>query len=290
MSSHSSQVNRAGSRPRASALLALALAFAGSILAPTSIAAASPATSTPSTAAATITVRAYFLMRSHGSTLYLTPVLRTVPSTTAVATAAVRQLLARPLSTEPDLATAIPAGTTLRSIAIHQSTATVDLNGRFAKSTSTIGMRRRLAQLVYTVTQFKNVDTVLLKLDGKPLSTIGGIHISSGMHRSTFRAQLPPIFVDRPAWRGTLLSGGHVSGLANVFEAQFRLRLLAANGTVLLDRAVHATCGTGCWGRFDVTVAYTVATAQWGTLRVYDRSERDGSVIDVRDYPVWLKP
>ena len=51
-----------------------------------------------------------------------------------------------------------------------------------------------------------------------------------------------------------------------------------------------ATCGTGCRGTFDVTLRYTVSKGQWGTLRVYDPSAKDGSPEDIRDYPVWLTP
>jgi hypothetical protein len=51
-----------------------------------------------------------------------------------------------------------------------------------------------------------------------------------------------------------------------------------------------ATCGTGCWGRFDATIGYSVGSAQMGTLRVYNRSARDGSPEAIRDYPVWLTP
>jgi hypothetical protein len=40
----------------------------------------------------------------------------------------------------------------------------------------------------------------------------------------------------------------------------------------------------------DVIVRYAVAKAQWGTRRVYDRSEKDGTPENTRDYPVWLTP
>ena len=50
-----------------------------------------------------------------------------------------------------------------------------------------------------------------------------------------------------------------------------------------------ATCGTGCWGRFDVTLSYKVSTAQWGTLRVWDISEYSGKPVAVREYPVYLR-
>ena len=51
-----------------------------------------------------------------------------------------------------------------------------------------------------------------------------------------------------------------------------------------------ASCGTGCWGTFDVTLPYSNGHTQWGTLRVYDLSAKDGSPENVRDYPVWLIP
>ena len=76
----------------------------------------------------------------------------------------------------------------------------------------------------------------------------------------------------------------------DVFEAQFRIALRAQDGTVLADQRVLAACGDGCWSDFDVTLRYDVNAAQWGTLRVWDTSEADGSTIDLRDYPVYLRP
>ena len=83
---------------------------------------------------------------------------------------------------------------------------------------------------------------------------------------------------------------GRVTGLANVFEAQFRIALLDRNDKVLVDVPVVASCGTGCWGRFDVTLSYDVSSAQWGTLRVWDISEYSGRPVAVREYPVYLRP
>ena len=51
-----------------------------------------------------------------------------------------------------------------------------------------------------------------------------------------------------------------------------------------------ATCGSGCWGTFDVTIHYTVSKAGWGTLRVWEPSAKDGSVTNLTEYPVWLTP
>jgi len=279
---------------------------------PTAPASASPATATPSASpgtspaasagpttapstspAATTTVRVYLLQPDPaGGDAHLVPVLRTVPATRTVATAAVRELLAGPASDERGLLTMIPAGSQLLGITIDGSVATVDLTGAFESGGGSASMFGRLAQLIYTVTQFPTVDTVRLRLDGQPVESIGGegVIVGAGLGRTDSTYSLPPIFVDRPAWGGAFPSPGRVTGLANVFEAQFRLQVLDGRRHVLVDTPVHATCGTGCWGTFDVTVRYSVPTAQWGTLRVFDPSAKDGTPIDVREYPIWLTP
>ncbi len=270
--------------------------------APSATASESPAAATPfatpvttpapSAPAATTTVRVYFLLDDGGGDPRLVPVLRSVPATKAVATAAVTALLAGPLPGERGLLTTVPAGTALLGITIGGTTATVDLTGTFGSGGGSASMLGRLAQLVYTVTQFSTVDTVQLRLDGQPVATIGGegVLVGQGLQRSDFRDQLPPIFVERPTWKGAFPNHGRVTGVANVFEAQFRLQLLDSRGRVLVDAPVMATAGSGTWGTFDVTIDYTVTTAQWGTLRVFDLSAKDGTVIDVREEPVYLTP
>lgn len=264
-----------------------------------------PSTAPSAPPAATTTVRVYlFQPDPAGGDAHLVPVLRTVPATRAVATAAVRELLAgptrraiqervaAPVPDEDGLLTMIPAGTQLLGIAIDGTVATVDLTGAFESGGGSASMFGRLAQLIYTVTQFPTVDTVRLRLDGQPVESIGGegVIVGRGLGRTDSTYSLPPIFVDRPAWGGAFPSPGRVTGLANVFEAQFQLQVLDGRCRVLADTPVHATCGTGCWGTFDVSVPYSIATAQWGTLRVFDPSPKDGTPTDIREYPVWLTP
>ena len=96
--------------------------------------------------------------------------------------------------------------------------------------------------------------------------------------------------MDRPAWGASLGNPGTVSGEANVFEATFQVELLDAGGRTLLGKTVTASCGTGCWGSFRTSLAYTVDRGQWGTLRVFESSAQDGSPVNVTEYPVWLTP
>jgi len=239
----------------------------------------------------------FFLDDADGGDPALVPVLRTVPKSSAAARAAVTALLAGPSENEravsPRITSLVPAGSELRGIEISDGLATIDLSEAFASGGGSFSVRGRLAQVVYTLTQFTTVDRVSFMLDGKPVTVFSseGIVLKAPVTRATYRDDvLPPIFVDRPAWGAALPSPGRVTGLANVFEAQFRIALLDGNDTVLVDRAVLASCGSGCWGRFDVTLPYDVSRSQWGTLRVWDNSEADGKPIDVREYPIYLRP
>jgi len=146
--------------------------------------------------------------------------------------------------------------------------------------------------VVYTPTQFSTVDGVLFELDGEPVTVFSGegVILDHPVGREDYTDQLPAIFVDRPAWGASLGNPGTVSGVANVFEAQFRVQLLNASGSTLADKPVTASCGTGCWGTFKASLNYAVSTSQWGTLRVYDLSAKDGSPEHVTEYPVWLSP
>ncbi len=260
--------------------------------------AASPsATVAPTTPpAATMVVRAYLVLGSFEGNEGLVPVLRTVPETKAVAKAAMEALLAGPAGAEvnatPALYTAIPDGTQLNGVTIDNGVATVDLSPEFASGGGTYSVMARLAQVVYTLTQFSAVDKVLFELDGEPVTTFSseGVILDGPVGRADYRDMLPAIFVDRPAWGASLGNPGRVSGLANVFEATFRVELLDAKGTVLADEQVMASCGTGCWGTFSASLAYDVAKAQYGTLRVFDYSAKDGTPENVTEYRVWLTP
>ena len=80
------------------------------------------------------------------------------------------------------------------------------------------------------------------------------------------------------------------AGLANAFEATFHVRILDAGGHALADGPAMATCGTGCWGAWDLDVPYVVAVAGPGTLQAYELSAADGSPTNLTAYPVTLRP
>jgi hypothetical protein len=153
-------------------------------------------------------------------------------------------------------------------------------------------MQYRLAQVVYTLTQFSTVKSVVFQIEGETVTVFGseGIILDGPVGRADYYDQLPAIFVDRPAYRAAIGNPAKVSGNSNVFEATFRIAILDASGKTLVDEMVMATCGTGCRGTFSVTLDYTVSKAQYGTLRAYNYSAKDGTPEHIRDYPVWLTP
>lgn len=252
---------------------------------PEGSAAAPSPTSTPS---GSTVVRAYFNLPGG-----LVPVLRSVPETTGVARASLNALLAGPTAGDgSSISTAVPVGVSLLGISISGATATVDLSSAFTSGGSTAGQISRVAQVVYTLTQFGNVSGVKFQVGGTALPVPDGngtIH-TDAVGRADYRQRLPAIFVDRPAWRAAIGNPARVTGVSNVFEATFRVRLIDGAGRTLVDQQVMATCGSGCWGTFDVTLRYTIPAAQWGTLRVYNPSAKDGTPEDVRNEPVWLTP
>jgi hypothetical protein len=253
--------------------------------APTSPSSPTPSSPTSSGAPTGSTiVRAYFWLGGTPNADGLVAVLREIPATKSVATAAMNALLAGPNTVERanDVSSAVPNGTQLLGLTIDNGIATVDLSSEFAAAAAGDAYQQRLGQVVYTLTQFPTVKGVNLRIEGEGDANV--------LKRGDYVQLLPTMWVDRPAWGAAIGNPAHVTGSADVFEASFRVAILDGAGKVLADQQVMATCGTGCRGTFDVTVPYDVSKAQYGTLRVYDPSERDGSPEDVRDYRVWLTP
>jgi germination protein M len=265
-----------------------------------------PATVPPSTptpvpsatpvATGTSVVRAYFFLGSLTGSGGLVPVLREVPRTEAVATAAMRALLAGPspaeMAAKPAVSTTIPHGTQILGLKVGGGVATVNLSREFLSDLVRPTVEQRLAQVVYTLTQFETVSSVHFLIEGSDSYSFGYFALGSDPGRVNFTGLdvLPAIFVDLPAWGAAAGNPVTVNGIANAFEATFRVQLLSATRGLLVDRPVMASCGTGCWGDFSATIPYQVTEAQWGTLRVFDPSAKDGSQQDVIEYPVWLTP
>ncbi|HXD70560.1 MAG TPA: GerMN domain-containing protein [Gaiellales bacterium] len=197
---------------------------------------------------------------------------RTVPRAPGVAAAAVRLLFAGPNAAEQaaGVTTAVPAGSRLRGISISGGTATIDVSRAFAATAPATRIRMRLAQLTYTATQFPTVKRVRLEVAGVVVRSIAGAPVPQPAARADFRRRLPAILVSRPAIGARVPAAVTVAGSADVFEAALTVRVLNERGRLLARRHILASCGTGCRGRYSVSIPYTVLRRQPGTIVIFD--------------------
>jgi hypothetical protein len=207
---------------------------------------------------------------------------------TATLIAALEALLAEPPS---GYGTAIPAGVESLSVDVADGVATVDLPAAFESGGGSASMFGRLAQVVFTATQFDAVDAVLFQIDGVPVDVFSGegIILDGPQTRADWYDDAQAIYVATPAIGSAVTSPITISGAANVFEATLAYEVTTLDGTVLAEGFTTATCGTGCWGDFAVDVPYTVAEDTEGFVTVFTHSAEDGSRTNVFSYPVLLK-
>jgi germination protein M len=219
----------------------------------------------------------YRIWLTRGEHLFV--VSREGPEAEGVGAEAVKLLLEGPTAEESaaGVGTVIPAGTRFLSLDIEDGTATVDLSSEYESGGGSASMFARLAQVVYTLTEFPTVERVSFMLDGEPVDVFSGegIVLEKPVTRADYEEWLPAISVESPAIGDTVSSPVEVSGTANVFEANVTAKLLDANGKELVSRFTTATCGTGCRGDFTVELPYQSAVEQQGTLVVHD-DDADG--------------
>jgi len=184
--------------------------------------------------------------------------------TVAVGRAALEELISGPEGADGEgVSSAVPAGTRLLGLNIEDGLATVDLSSEFESGGGSLSMQMRLAQVVFTLTQFPTVDRVEFRLDGEPVDVFSGegIVLDGPVDREDYADLMPAIVVDRPTPGAQISSPVTVSGSANVFEANVTVRILDASGKELKRTFTTATCGSGCRGDFSVAVPFPAQPA-----------------------------
>ena len=164
------------------------------------------------------------------------------------------------------MSSAVPAGTRLLGLTVANGVATVDLSSEFESGGGSASAIIRLGQVVFTLTQFPTVNSVLFQIEGKTVTVFGseGIVLDGPVGRAAYEDLLPVIFVDRPAYGAAIGNPARIMGSANAFEATFRIEIRDGAGVPLADELAMATCGSGCRGTFDVTIRYDVPDGAMG--------------------------
>lgn len=221
------------------------------------------------------------------------PVVRTVGRTVATGRAAIEELLKGPSDQDRDfgMTTAVPEGTKLLGLEISNKVATIDLSREFESGGGTLSMQARLAQVVYTLTQFPTVETVIFEVEGQRVTAFGGegINLSDPVGPADFEDVTPILLVLTPRAGEKVSTPVRVTGTANAFEATFQMEVVDARGVIVAEETVTATSGTGTRGTFDVTVSFPVEREGWGAVIVFELSPRDGSRTNLVEVPVFIE-
>ncbi len=237
--------------------------------------------------------RAFRLWLTHGEYVGLT-VRRALVVPPQFGTAAVNELLKGPTQIEAasGFGTAIPPGSTLLGLSVEDGVATADLSDEFESGGGSFSARVRLAQLVFTLTEFPTVDAVALEIEGRAATTFSseGIVIDAPLTRDDFEDLVAPIVVEAPEAGATVTSPVTVSGTANVFEANVSMRIVGPDNEVIAETFTTATCGTGCRGTYRKNIPFQVVELTDGVIEVFESSAEDGSPLHVVRVPVVLSP
>jgi spore germination protein GerM len=138
---------------------------------------------------------------------------RSIRATLSVESAAVNALFGGTTGTEASagLASVVPAGSKLLGLSIAHGIAAANFNSMFASGGGSFSMQARIAQVVFTLTQFPTVQKVLFQLNGVTATTFGGegLILNHPVSRGDEVSLLPPIFLE-PLARDRL--GQHVRG------------------------------------------------------------------------------
>jgi hypothetical protein len=217
--------------------------------------------------------------------------------------AALRALLRGPAGRGergPGVSSAIPGGTELHSVRVDGPLATVDLSQQFESGGGSLSMQARVAQVVFTVTQFPPIDRVDFQIDGTPVTTIGGEGLMvDNVGRADFADVTPLILVESPTPGETVGAPLHVRGMSNTFEATVNYTLTDVNSPtvcsacaegVIAEGFTTATAGSGTWGTFEFDIDFDVERAGPVVLSVYEVSAKDGSRVHETTIPLVVQP
>jgi hypothetical protein len=194
------------------------------------------------------------------------------------------------------LTTSLPANLSLASsVTVDNSgTATINLSSEFTQGkqenlqVSDDMLGQRMAQIVYTLTQFPEITGVTFQVAGEaiPARDSDGATASKPVTRADYESLTPAILVETPGVWDRFEIPLRLTGSANTFEANVEYRLTDARGQVVVEGHFSATSGTGTRGTFDETIPFEVTRQGRATLVLFESSAADGTPTNVVAIPI----
>jgi hypothetical protein len=183
----------------------------------------------------------------------------------------------------------IPAEVIVLSPSLEGDLITADMSEAFLSGAGgLLADLTMLNQLIYGLTEmYDRPDaSVLFTVNSEEIVAYGtdGIDLTEPVGREDHIEHLNPIFLTEP-----IMEVEHVylvAGRANTFEASLMVAVVDANGDVVHEEPVQASCGSGCWGEFGVGVASDLIVPGESSIRLFTYSAEDGSVTDSITIPI----
>jgi germination protein M len=133
----------------------------------------------------------YFLVRKENDVIDLAGVNRQIIHEDAPLTQTLAVLLKGPTANEKrsSLVSLIPSGTRLEDVYVKGDTAYISFNQEFRYNDFGVpGLKAQLKQVVYTATEFPNIEKVQILIDGKKVDYLAqeGVYIGAPLTRASF--------------------------------------------------------------------------------------------------------
>lgn len=188
------------------------------------------------------------------------------------------------------MSTAVPADVAVEATRVEGDVIIAEMSDAFLNGAASPGLLSdftMLNQLIYTLTHDAPNRSVQFTVGGEPVAIFGteGLELTSPVDRDAFLDWAHVINLTTPIGRDG--NGGYVvEGIANVFEATVTVAVLDGAGEVTHEEFVTASCGTGCWGEFELILDPELITPGESSIRLFQHSAEDGSVVDAITVPV----
>ncbi|KWX00101.1 hypothetical protein TH66_14315 [Carbonactinospora thermoautotrophica] len=221
---------------------------------------------------APITVPVYYVGEAPPAGPRLYREFRRVPEYRGPITTAVRAMLSeRPL--DPDYRSYWPPGTRVRSVTRVGDTVTVDLS-REAAGLGSAQAEISLQQLAYTVSAAARSAHLRIRLlvDGLP-ARMSGLGSADTVKRADPNQVQAAVWITSPQEGDTVGRTVRLEGVANTFEANVRIQVLAGD-RVVTDTYTTATAGTGAFGIWAKEIELPPGTY---VVKAFEESAEDGS-------------
>jgi len=229
---------------------------------------------------ATMRLAVYYLKLDERNA-YLVREVHEVPKTSAVARAALEELI-RGEPVTPGARRVLPPDTRVLGIKIENGLATVDFSKEVLRANvGAAGEALGIQSIVNTLTEFSQIDRVAFTVEGRLDQAARDWWGHVGLYGQPFRRDLsqvwePAIWVTSPAPGTTVASPLVVRGSAMVFEGTVQGRVVAEGGRVLAQGFTTATVGAPGRGDFELRLDFPAPPEKTGWVEVYSISAEDG--------------